>query len=235
MKKKILIIIYVILIFIILKLAYTNIINRILIIKYNNGEYSEKLAEQLTLFNFSQSYVADYNYGNILYQNGDYESAIEQYKKSLSDKTIPEDRECSVRINYALAICKTVKLDESDEQSIKKAISIYESAIDVLTEHGCANKNDDNGHSEKAEKLKKDIQNEIERLKKLLEENSNNKDEEKDEKEEKEKNEDEKRSEEIEAKIQDIKEEATKEQRESEGNDGLLIKDLKLFRREKNW
>lgn len=233
MKKKILIIIYVILIFIILKLAYTNILNRILITKYNNGEYSEKLAEQLTLFNFPQSYVADYNYGNILYQNGDYESAIEQYKKSLNNKTIPEEKECSVRINYALAICKTVKLDESDEQSIKKAISIYESAIDVLTEHGCANKNDDNGHSEKAEKLKKDIQKEIERLKKLLEEDSNNSD--KNEKEEKEKNTDEKKSEEIEAKIQDIKEEATKEQRESEGNDGLLIKDFKLFRREKNW
>lgn len=236
MKKKIFIIIYIILILITLKLMYNSFLNTILISKYHNGEYSEKIAEQLTLFNFPQSYVANYNYGNILYQNGEYESAIEQYEKALNDKSIPEQKECCVRINYSLAICKTVKLDESNAESIKKAISTYESAIDVLTENGCANKYDDNGHSEKAEKLKKDIQKEIERLKKLLEENDENQDnnDDKNEEDKEQQKEEDKKTEEIETKIQNIKEEATKEQRESEGKYDALIKEFKILKG-KNW
>ena len=237
MKKKILIIIYIVLIIIILKLIYNSSLNSFLVIKYNNGEYSEKLAEQLVLFNFPEGYIANYNYGNVLYQNGKYDDAIEQYKKALNNKSIPEKKECSIRINYALSICKTVHVDESDKESIKQAISTYESAIDVLTKNGCANKEDNNGHSENAEKLKKDIQDEIDRLKKLLEEEQKENENEEDNKENKEKNtektEEEKRAEEIEEKIQEVKEEATKEQRESEEKYKPLFKNFN--RNGKNW
>ena len=234
MKKKIIIIIYIILVIITLKLLYNSAANSIFVIQYKNGEYSEKIPEQLTLFNFPEGYIANYNYGNVLYQNGDYENAIEQYKKALTCKFIPENRECSIRINYALAICKTVKLDESSKESIKEAINIYESAIDILTENGCANKEDDNGHSENAEKLKKDIQKEIERLKKLLEENeqeNNNKNNE--EEKQQEKNEENGKEEQVEEKIQRIKEEAAKEQSEAEQRYNPLFKDYN--RNGKNW
>ena len=211
MKKKVLIIIYVILILITLKLFYNILVDNVLISNYNNGKYSENQAKLLTFLNFSQPYIANYNYGNVLYKNGEYEQAIEKYKKALKG-IIPKDKECNIRINYALAICKTVSVNEKDQNSINKAIEKYESAIQILTEKGCADKDDNNGHNKKAEQLKEDIQKEIDRLKKLQENESNaNKD-----------NDEENKTEEnvdtIEEKIQKVKEDATKDQRKTEKN-----------------
>lgn len=228
MKRKIIIIMYIILICITLKLVYNTVIGSILIEKYNNEEYSESQAKTLTYINFPQSYIANYNYGNIFYQNGKYESAIEEYEKALNS-IVPKNKECSIRINYALAICKTVQVDESDQNSITEAMQTYENAIDILTQHGCANKNDNNGHSQKAETLKKDIKKEIERLKKL-QKNSN---EENNEEKEKDKNQTKDNSETIEEKIQNIKQEATKEQRELENEYKFYNKSFE--RVEKNW
>lgn len=208
MKKKILVIIYIFLIIITIKLFYNFFINSILINQYNNGQYSDTQAKMLTFLNFPQSYVANYNYGNILYQNGKYEEAIEQYQKALSG-IVPQKAECSIRINYALAICKTVQVDETDQNSIQTAIDTYETAIEVLTEKGCANKNDNNGHSLKAEQLKQDIQNEIDRLKKLKQE-PNEPEEKPEEDKPSEKPED------IKTKIQEIKGKATQEQKKEE-------------------
>ena len=209
MKRKVIIVIYIILILMAVKFIYNNVVDSILINKYNNNDFNEDYAKALSFLNFPQQYIANYNYANILYKNGKYEDSIEEYKKTLKWR-IPENRECSVRINYALAVCKTVQVDESNIQSVKKAIETYESAIDVLTEKGCANKNDDNGHNVKAEQLKKDIQKEIDRLKKLINSNGEEHNE-----EEKNKN-DNPESEEIENKIQDIKGNALQNQRDLE-------------------
>ena len=229
MKKKVLIVIYIILILITLKLLYSILTNTILINDYNKGKYSESQAKLLTFLNFPESYIANYNYGNILYQNGEYEKAIEEYEKSLK-RFVPKNKECNIRINYALAICKTVTVDEKDQSSIKNAIEKYESAIEVLTENGCANKNDSNGHSQKAEQLKKDIQKEIDRLKKL--QNSNSKENKKDE--EKKDNNSKEDTEKIEEKIQDIKENATQEQRELE-NKYKNYNNFNYNKVERNW
>ncbi len=230
MKRKVLVVVYIILIFITLKLLYNISQNTILINKYNNGEYSESGAKALTFLDFPESYVAHYNYANIFYQNGKYEEAIEEYSKSLKGY-IPKDKECNIRINYALAICKTVDLDENDEQSINNAINQYEQAINVLTENGCANKENNNGHSLKAEQLKKDIQKEIDRLKKLKKQEEND---EKEEQEEEKENQSQDESESIEAKIQDIKEQAINEQRENEDIYINLQKDY-FGSQGKNW
>ena len=178
--------------------------------------------------NFPQQYVANYNYGNVLYKNGEYEEAIKKYEETLNG-IIPEDKECNIRINYALAICKTVQVDESDSQSKKNSIQTYEKAIEVLTEKGCANKDNDTGHSEKAEQLKKDIQKEIDRLKRL--ENSSS-DSEEEKEEQKEVNE--KETETIERKIQDIKENAIQDQREVE-NKYKNYGNFNYTMVEKNW
>ena len=227
MKRKILVAIYIILILIVVKLFYNIAVNSILINKYNKGQYSERQAKVLTLTTFAQNYVANYNYGNILYQNGEYEKAIAEYQKALKG-IIPKDKECKIRINYALATCKTVQVNESDQDSINTAIEKYETSIDILTEKGCANKNNDNGHNPEAVRLKKDIQKEIDRLKKLQlkNESTNQKNEEKDDKTEKE-------SEKIETEIQEIKENATKEEREKE--EMYYNYNKKSNRTKKNW
>ena len=228
MKRKIVIVIYIILILISFKLLYNIGTNSRLINKYNNGEYTDNIARNLTYFNFLQRYVANYNYGNILYQKGEYESAIEEYKKALKG-IVPKYKECNIRINYALAICRTVNVNEKNQDSIKNAIKTYETAIEVLTEDGCANKTNNKGHSQKAEQLKKDIQKEIDRLKKLekIENDSN------EEKEENKKDKTKEDVETIESKIQNIKEEATKDQRETESKFTNYNKDINT--RTKNW
>ena len=52
MKRKVLIVIYIILILVTLKLLYNVIIDSILINNYNKGKYSNSQAKALTFFNF---------------------------------------------------------------------------------------------------------------------------------------------------------------------------------------
>ena len=210
MKGKRLIVIFIVLVLVMLKLIFNIITNYIIISQYNNGQYLEKQSKLLTYINFQQRYVENYNYGNIWYKNEKYEEAIEQYKKALNYR-VPKYKECKIRINYALAICKTVELNEADSKSIEDAIKKYENAIDILTQNYCANKNDNNGHSQEAEQLKKDIKKEIERLKKLQKDNNKSQDNKKDENNTK--NEE---NNTIENQIKKEKEEAIKEQREKE-------------------
>lgn len=204
MKTKILIATYVVLICLMIYLLFISIENKIIINKYKNEEYLETEAKLLTHVTFQKSYTANYNYGNILYQNGEYEKAIEEYEKALKT-LVPSKKECKIRINCSLAMCKTVQVDESSQESITEAIETYQNAIKILTQKDC------NNHNQDAKKLKKDIEKEIERLKKL-QKNTNNKTE----KEEKEENEQQQEEEEISEKIQDIKQEAINEQREKE-------------------
>ncbi len=209
--KKVLYLVYIILIIIALKFIYNISMNSILIKNYKDGEYSTDKMNALTTLNFIQKYVAHYNYGNMYYKSGEYEKAIEEYREAL-EGSIPKNKECKVRINYALAICETVEVDEKKQEEIKEAIKKYESAVDVLTEKGCASKEDDDGHSKKAQTLKDDIQDEIDRLKKLKEDDDeddgNDEEEKPEEREEKE--------EDIETKIQNIRENAIIDQRQSE-------------------
>lgn len=230
MRKKVLIAIYIVFILFTLKLLYSFVANSVLISKYDEGEYNMSQAKSLTYINFPQSYVSYYNYGNVLYQNGEYEKAISNYELALKAKA-PKDKRCSIRINYALALCKTVQVDEKDQDSIKSAIKVYESAIGVLTEEGCANKSNSNGHSAKAERLKKDIQKEIDRLKKLQEEQGADSS---DDENEENNNNSQKKTETIEEKIQGIKEEATKDQRDTESLYESFGKEFRNFDK-KNW
>lgn len=204
MKTRILLLVYVVLIYIMLWLLFINIENNFIINKYKNGEYLETEAKVLTNVTFQRSYTANYNYANILYQNGEYEKAIKEYEKAL--KTVnSKEKECKIRINYALAMCQSVNVDESSQDSITKAIDTYQNAIGILTEKDCYK------HNQDAKKLKNDIEKEIERLKKLQKNTNNKIDDDNKTDNEKQKNE-----ENIEEQIQQIKEAAIKEQRETE-------------------
>ena len=200
MKTKTLIIADIVFSFIMLSLLFVNIKNTFIINKYKEGKYLESDAKMLTNITLQKSYISNYNYGNILYQNGKYEKAMSEYKKAL--KTVSSsEKECKIRINCALAICKTVQVDESNQESINNAINTYQEAIDVLVEKNC------DKHNEDARKLKEDIEKEIERLKKLQRDTDNKNNENQEEN---------KNEESAEEKIKDIKENATKEQNETE-------------------
>ena len=200
MKTKTLIIADIVFSFIMLSLLFVNIKNTFIINKYKEGKSLESDAKMLTNITLQKSYISNYNYGNILYQNGKYEKAISEYKKAL--KTVSSsEKECKIRINCALAICKTVQVDESNQESINNAINTYQEAIDVLVEKNC------DKHNEDARKLKEDIEKEIERLKKLQRDTDNKNNENQEEN---------KNEESAEEKIKDIKENATKEQNETE-------------------
>ena len=228
MKRKILIIIiYAILILLTLKFLYNIVINNTLKREYDIGEYNISRAKSLTFLNFPEGYIANYNYGNILYQIGKYEDAINQYNEAL-EKRVPKDKECNIRINCALAICSTVEVNEKNQSSIQNSIEKYETAIEVLTENGCANKDDNNGHNKQAQILKNDIQKEIDRLKKLQKKKQNNSNKsEKDIKSPK-------IEERIESSIQNEKEKAMQEQREIE-NLYKYFNDFDDERPKKNW
>lgn len=213
MRNKVLALIYIILVVITIKLIYNVSLNSIVVSAYKEENYLDNEAKTMTIFNVSQSYIANYNYANILYQEGKYEEAIKEYKKALF-YMIPKEKECSIRINYALANCKTVKLDEQDEESIKMAIEKYEEAVKILIKKGCANEYDNEGHSKEAQELKNDIQKEIDRLKNLKKPGEGSGEEENNDSDSQENEEEEIQN--LEDKIQSIKEEATKVQREKE-------------------
>ena len=235
MKRNIFIIVYILVILILIKLVFNIVTNGILKSKYEDGEYSDQVAYTLSLLNFPEGYVADYNLGNVLYKKGDYNGAIEQYKKAL-DKHVPKKKECKIRINYALSICRLVHVDEENKESIEAAIKEYEKAIDILTEKGCAN-DDGDGHSDDAQQLKEDIEKEIKRLKDLLnsdQDKDNNDKDDKDNNDDNNDNNDEKKDKDLEDKIKNIKDDAIKVQRETEER-GKNYKKKYNDHSKKNW
>ncbi|HJJ14681.1 MAG TPA: tetratricopeptide repeat protein [Clostridiaceae bacterium] len=205
MKKRV-IAVFIIFVVIWLKLICTYSINEIFIMQYNAKKYEENFVKKLFIGNFLEPYIAHYNYGNVLYKNNNYDKAIEEYNKAL--KLYPKhDRECKIRINLALAMLK--KIDEKDEgeDNKKTTLSILNSAKEVLFEHGCANRDDNNGHNEDAEKLKKEIEEkENELLEKQETKQEDNKKEEK-----KEENKQNTNESEVEEKLKEIQKEVIKE------------------------
>ena len=67
--KKIIRIIYIILILILIKLIISFTLNEIYISKYEKGIYKENLVKILEILNYPESYIAHYNHGNYYYQN----------------------------------------------------------------------------------------------------------------------------------------------------------------------
>lgn len=156
-------------------------------------------------------YIIQYSYGNFAYNQKKYEEAINKYESALK-LFPPKSKECRIRINLALAMLKTI--NNGDNANIK--LKTLQKARDVITEKGCANDEDDKGHNKEAEKLKKDIDREIEKLQKQKTDSDEDDNEnEKDEKKNDEKNDskEEKETKEKLKKLEKIQEETLKERK----------------------
>lgn len=161
MKKKILIGIYIGMLLICGKLAFNYIYNAIAIYRYHQYDYTVNV-KPLLIFNWSEPYIAHYNQGNIYYKNDCFEDAVASYEKAL-DVSPPEEKECAIRINLALAMLGTMDEDYSAPEYVDTSLEILKGARDVLLEKGCAAENGD-GHSETAEQLKVEIEALMEQL-----------------------------------------------------------------------
>lgn len=132
------------------------------------------------------AYVMNYNIGNNYYKNGDYSKAQVYYQKCL-EYDLSEEKECSVRINLTMTKIQQIDFNtvyteyeafQNDEEvDLEALIEKIDGVIDelksnrtILTEKNCAGEEDNNGHSQEAETLKKDIDDKIEELEKMKEE-----------------------------------------------------------------
>lgn len=170
MKKKIIACVYLIMLIVCIKLAFSYIYNECLIDKYNDNDYSSD-TNPLLFCNWVQPYLAHYNMGNIHYQNKEYDYAIEEYQTAL-DLNPSQERECSVRINLALAMIKTLGEDYANEEKLEASIAKLKEARGILLEDGCAT-DDGDGHNETAEQLKREIDQLIDELEKKQQTTSN--------------------------------------------------------------
>lgn len=129
--------------------------NKALIYAYERCNYSIN-ADGLLDGNWLQPYIAYYNKGNLAYQQGAYDEAIESYTKAL-EKRMPEEKECAVRINLALALLGAMGEDYNMSENAAYSMQILYLARDVLLEKGCADELG-TGHSDTAEILKTEIE-----------------------------------------------------------------------------
>lgn len=149
--KKVLLVLLISTSLILLKFLITFTTNELIISNYDKGKYDTGLVNTLYFLNLSEPYIAYYNHGNLLYQNGDYQDAINKYEKALEKKP-SANKVCSIRINLALAITATI--DETDkEEALKK----LKQARETLYEDNCAHEQDDNGDSQEAEELEQEL------------------------------------------------------------------------------
>ncbi|MBE5886465.1 MAG: hypothetical protein E7284_08710 [Lachnospiraceae bacterium] len=117
----------------------------------------------ITIFGFLfLRYIFYYNKGNRLYERFDYVGAIEQYENAL-DAFPPHFKECSIRVNLALAMIYNMGPDFAAPENVENSIATLMEARDILLEDGCATEEGD-GHSEPAQQLKEEIDKLLEQL-----------------------------------------------------------------------
>lgn len=172
-NNPIFLIFWIIVILLIIFLLGRFLINHNYTSKYGMEEFTPDDLKPLLIGNFSESYVVYYNRGNIEFDNGNYDGAIQEYNLAL-EKNPPEKKECQIRINLAFAMLKKLNFgDRETEEKRKKLIEELEKVKKVLTEEGCAHENDNNGHSKDAQELKNDIDDFIKELKQNTQEEPN--------------------------------------------------------------
>ena len=144
-------------------------VNSVFLTDYKTGHYSEYPERLMLPLKFGENYVIPYNLGNAAYQQENYARAARYYMEALENHPPEEEKECSVRINLALAILHLYPfetMDVQDQEQVEEAINVLLYARSVLTENGCACEETDrwDGHSEEAEKLKRDIDDMLRKL-----------------------------------------------------------------------
>ncbi|MCR5804400.1 MAG: hypothetical protein K6G47_09045 [Clostridia bacterium] len=104
---------------------------------------------------FMEPWKEPYNLGTNYLRQRKYPEAIEQFDKALTH-AIPDDSECEVRINKALAMTLPIQEDQVNDRNLDSVITKLEEAEQVLLEKNFAAE-DGNGDYEDAQILYDDI------------------------------------------------------------------------------
>ncbi|MBO4926883.1 MAG: tetratricopeptide repeat protein [Clostridiales bacterium] len=182
MRKRIIIAAYAVVGLLLFKFAFTYGYNEWVISKYDDGDYSENFS-LLEIFNFTEPYIVYYNNGNVMYQNKDYEAAIEYYEKAL-EMDPPEGKECPIRINLALAKLALLGEDAMTPENIEDTIELLEECLDILSEDNCAN-DKGKGHDNRAQRLYDEIKEMLEQAEQEQQQQQKDQDQQQDEEEKK--------------------------------------------------
>lgn len=141
------------------KQTFNFLYNESLISDYERGDYS--VDNILEFANIFEPYIVYYNNGNVAYRQMDYESAMNYYQQAI-DHDEDHEAQCKTRINFALTHIATLPDDYDEIENIPASLETLYAALEVLTEEDC------DEHNRQAEKLREDIEDEIERLEELL-------------------------------------------------------------------
>lgn len=160
--KKILYIIWGVVVLILICFVVNYISNEQFINNYQQEKYEEN---KLTAFGFLEPYIEHYNKGDFYYQKGEYEKAVEEYKKAIGSG-ITEERDCMTRINIALCEIAPINLDNATKDNIEEILNTLKEAKNTLTLKGCANVDGKSGHNEAAQQLWNELNVQIEQLEK---------------------------------------------------------------------
>lgn len=134
------------------------------------GQYLEKdlkSLESIKDLQYPDGYITNYNLGNYYYHKKKYDKAATYYNTALSWAPLDKEKDCNIRINLVLSNLNQMdfeKIEASDDKT--DAINQLHTLRNILTENGCAcqEKGQATGHSKDAEKLKKDIDDELDKL-----------------------------------------------------------------------
>lgn len=132
-----------------------------------NYKGAESVADTQNFLNIIEPYIADYQIGTAMIQDGDYTGAEQKLISSL-EQDPDEENVCKVRTNLAYSIEKQAdKL--SSEENYSDAIIKYSEAVGYLSGDNCADQQDSSkGSDEQAQKAmdrdKKKIKDLVEKL-----------------------------------------------------------------------
>lgn len=128
---------------------------------FSNEVVNEKMLDNVfdrndfAWLGFMEPWKEPYNLGTNYLKQRDYDSAIAQFDKALS-YNIPDDSECEVRINKALAMTLPINEEDVDDRNLDTYVARLEEAEAVLLEKDFA-REDGKGEYEDAQGLYDDI------------------------------------------------------------------------------
>lgn len=134
-------------------LLTNQICNENMLKRYSHKDYQEN---SFAFLGFLQPYIAPYNLGNVYFQRGDYEGAIEKYQEALKFNP-PNEYDCQIRINEVLAMVTPIDTTTITVDNYDETIEFLKSAQTILCENGCASMEGSAGHNEDAQQVKEDI------------------------------------------------------------------------------